>query len=154
MTAWYRDPGARFLIARRYLPLLAFLNLAWEIAQVPLYTISRQASASYIAFAVAHCTAGDVLIGTAALGAALIAVRAGPAREWPWWKVGTVATLAGVAYTVMSELMNTALRQSWQYSELMPTLELRGVVIGISPLAQWLVLPPLALYFARRLSAR
>jgi hypothetical protein len=36
----------------------------------------------------------------------------------------------------------------------MPTLELRGVVIGISPLAQWLVLPPLALYFARRLSAR
>jgi hypothetical protein len=32
----------------------------------------------------------------------------------------------------------------------MPTLELASLEIGASPLAQWLLLPPLALYLARK----
>jgi hypothetical protein len=56
----------------------------------------------------------------------------------------------GVGYTIFSEWANTSVRQGWQYSALMPTLKLGSVVIGLSPLAQWIVLPPLALYLARR----
>src|SRR6195256_6585895 len=33
---WYCDAAARSLILRRYLPWLAGLSLAWEIAQLPL----------------------------------------------------------------------------------------------------------------------
>ena len=69
---WYRDAAARSLIRRRYLPWLAGLSLVWEIAQLPLYTIWDDGRPAYIAYAVLHCTAGDVLIGLAALAIALI----------------------------------------------------------------------------------
>ena len=151
---WYRDHAALSLITRRYLPWLAGLSLAWELAQLPLYTLWREASAGYIAFAVAHCTVGDVLIGASALLLALLVTRAGPLRRWPWLRIALIATAAGAAYTLVSEWMNTSLRQGWQYSALMPTLELGGFVIGVSPLAQWLVVPPLALYLARRSASR
>lgn len=36
---WYRDREALEFVALRYLPWLAVLNLLWEIAQLPLYTI-------------------------------------------------------------------------------------------------------------------
>ena len=153
-TPWYRDREARRFIAYRYLPWLAGLNLAWELAQLPLYTIWREASAGHIAFAVAHCTVGDILIGAAALALALIAVRAGALARWRWLHVTLTATAAGAAYTLVSEWMNTSLRQGWAYSESMPTLELGGFAIGLAPLAQWLVVPPLALYLARRGASR
>jgi len=147
---WYRQAGARALILRRYLPWLLALNVAWETAQLPLYTIWREASPVYIAFAVAHCTVGDIVIGAAALVLALLATRAGPLAQWQWAKIAALTTLAGVGYTIFSEWANTSVRQGWQYSALMPTLELGGVVIGLSPFAQWVVLPALALYLARR----
>ena len=78
MSAWYRERGALAFIGKRYLPLFALFNVLWEFAQLPLYTIWREASPGSIAFAVAHCTAGDVPIGAAALALALAATRAGP----------------------------------------------------------------------------
>jgi len=147
---WYRDPAARAFILRRYLPMLTGLMLAWELVQLPLYTIWREASPGYIAFGVAHCTAGDVLIGAVALALALIATRAGPLARWEWLKIAAIVTLTGAAYTLLSEWMNTSLRQSWSYSELMPTIEAGRLTIGLSPLAQWLLLPSLALYVSRR----
>ena len=146
---WFRDHEALRLIGR-YAPWLAALNLGWEIAQLPLYTIWRDAGIGYIAFAVAHCTAGDVLIGSVALVLALIVTRAGTVAAWPWLHVCIVAALLGVGYTGASEWMNTSVRQSWSYSSMMPTVELGGVAVGLAPLMQWLVLPPLALRLARR----
>lgn len=150
MTAWYRDGGTLALVGKRYLPLLAALNLAWEIAQLPLYTLWREATPGYLAFAVAHCTLGDVLIGAAALAIALVATRTAAPESWRWRTVVLVATAIGVAYTIASEWMNTSLRASWQYSTLMPTVQFGALRIGVSPLLQWLVLPPLALSLARR----
>lgn len=147
--SWYRDPEA-WRFTGRYLLWLAGLNLVWEIAQLPLYTIWSEAPPGEIAFAVAHCTAGDVLIGAAALMIALLVVRAGAIEDWNWLAIGLVAIVIGVAYTAVSEWTNTAIRMSWRYSSLMPLLEVGRVGIGVSPLAQWLVLPPLALQLARR----
>lgn len=147
---WYRDAAARAFILRRYLPAFLVLNVAWEFAQLPLYTIWHEASPGYIAFAVAHCTAGDILIGGAALALALIATRAGPLGQWQWFRIAAIASLIGAGYTLVSEWANTTVRQGWQYAELMPRLTLGSMVIGLSPLAQSLLLPPLALYFARR----
>ena len=145
---WYRDRDARSLIALGYLPWLGGLSLAWEIAQLPLYTLWSEASAGTIAFSVAHCTAGDIAIGTAALLMVLVAGRERALSQWRWRRIAVWTALACVAYTVFSEWNNTAVLGSWAYSELMPVLDVAGIDIGWSPLMQWLVLPPLALVLA------
>ncbi len=147
-TAWYRDRDARSLIFFGYLPWLGGLNLVWETAQLPLYTLWREASAGTIAFSVAHCTAGDIAIGVAALLMVLILGRERALSQWRWRRIALWTALAGAAYTVFSEWNNTAILGSWAYSELMPTLKVAGIDIGWSPLLQWLVLPPLALFLA------
>lgn len=148
--AWYRDREARVLIAIGYLPWLGGLNLLWETAQLPLYTLWSEASAGTIAFAVAHCTAGDMAIGAAALFLALILGRERALAQWRWRRIAVGTALAGATYTVYSEWSNTAILGSWAYAELMPVLKVAGIDIGLSPLMQWLVLPPLALYLAGR----
>lgn len=148
--AWYRDREARVLIAFGYLPWLGGLNLVWETAQLSLYTLWSDASAGTIAFAVAHCTAGDIAIGAAALILALILGRERALAQWRWRRIAVGTALAGATYTVFSEWSNTAILRSWAYTELMPVLKVAGIDIGLSPLMQWLVLPPLALYLAGR----
>ena len=54
-------------VFRRYIPFITAVNLAWETAQLPLYTLGRDGTPSEQAFAVLHCTGGDVLIATTAL---------------------------------------------------------------------------------------
>lgn len=149
VARWHRDVAAWRFVAR-YLAWLAGLNLVWEIAQLPLYTIWSEAPPGEIAFAVGHCTLGDILIGASALLIALVALRAPALEDWNWPAIGMTAMLIGVAYTGFSEWANTTIRSSWEYSSLMPLVEAGGVAIGLSPLAQWVIVPPLALYLAAR----
>lgn len=133
-----------------YLALLLPANLAWEAAQLPFYTIWTEASARAIAFAVLHCTVGDGMIGAFSLAAALVLLGA---REWPARgaaSVAVVATAVGLGYTVFSEWLNVEIREAWAYAETMPRLPPLGT--GLTPVLQWLVLPPLALLGARGLA--
>lgn len=148
-SRWYSDRAAWRLICLRYLPLLVGLNLAWEIAQLPLYTLWREAPASWIAFSVAHCTVGDALIGVSALAAALVLTRAAEPARWGWARVAILTAVLAATYTVFSEWMNAGLLRNWEYSEWMPVLTLGGVRVGLSPLLQSVLVPPLALWFAR-----
>jgi hypothetical protein len=154
---WYRDPHAlRFLVAG-YLPWLAVLNLSWETAHLPLYTIWTEALPAEIAFAVAHCTLGDLLIGIVAIGVALIATRAPALARWNWPRIAMLTALTGAAYTALSEWMNVVALRSWEYSASMPTLQLGEFGLGLSPIGQWLAIPPAALWLAvngRRNAAR
>lgn len=149
MTAWYRDRAAWSFIARRYLPCLGLLMLAWEIAHSPLYTIWREAEPAYLAFSVLHCTLGDVLIGGCALILALVLGREGFLAHWRWGRIAFFATILGLAYTVFSEWMNVTMLRSWVYAESMPKLEVAGFELGLTPLAQWLVVPAAALHLGR-----
>ena len=146
---WYADRTAWRLIGLRYLPYLAGLSLAWEIAQLPLYTLWHEAPASWIAFSVAHCTVGDALIGASALAVALVLTRAAEPARWNWTRIAILTAACAATYTVFSEWMNLS-RQSWRYSDAMPVLRALGVELGLSPLAQWLLIPPLALWLGRR----
>lgn len=133
---------------RRFVLASALGNLVWEFAQLPLYTIWQEGSARAIVFAAIHCTGGDILISGAALLAALMFLGTG---SWPHARFRTVASatiISGLAYTVFSEWLNTEIRGSWAYSEWMPTLPLIGA--GISPFAQWIVVPMAAFWWARR----
>ncbi|MBI3434522.1 MAG: hypothetical protein HY056_05520 [Proteobacteria bacterium] len=144
------EPGRATWIAvlRRYFAFILTANLAWEIAHLPLYTIWREGSRAEIAFAVVHCTGGDMLIAGVVL---LLALFGFGNAHWPDERYGAVALfalVAGIGYTIFSEWLNTTVRVSWAYSDLMPTLPLIGV--GISPLAQWTLIPLLAFFWARR----
>lgn len=145
---WYRDRATLNFIAFRYVPLLGALNLIWEIGQLPLYTLWKEAPASFIAYAVVHCTLGDVAIGTLALVVALAATRARAVTNWRWQQVALFLVIPAVGYTALSEWINTVARGSWAYSALMPVVNLGGFEIGLSPLLQWLVVPPVALWLA------
>jgi hypothetical protein len=148
-VAWFHDPETRRFILFRYLPWLAGLNLVWEIAQLPLYTLWKEASPGYLAFAVIHCTAGDVLIGGGALAIALMLGREATFAQWHWRRILVVMLVLGPGYTMFSEWLNTTLFR-WSYSEEMPTLAFGEIRLGVTPLLQWLMIPPLALYLARR----
>lgn len=136
-------------VLRIYLAASGVLHLVWEVAQLPLYTIWRKGSAGEIAFAVLHCTAGDVVIATLVLIAALVAVGS---AGWPangFRAVAVAVVSLGVGYTVYSEWINTVVRNSWAYADSMPTLPVLGT--GLSPLLQWLIVPAVALWAATRL---
>lgn len=151
---WVRDRRAWLLIALRYAPWFAGLNLLWEVAHARLYTLWYEAKPTYIAFSILHCTLGDVLIGPAALFTALIAGREGPVARWRWFRVAVLTVLIGLAYTVFSEWMNLTVLRSWTYAESMPTVRLGALEIGLTPLLQWLVIPPVSLYLARATGRR
>ncbi len=142
---WYADRAAWRLIGLRYLPWLAGLSLAWELAQLPLYTLWSEGSPALIAFSVVHCTLGDVAIGTTALAVALILTRAPALAGWRWSRIAVVTALAGAGYTVFSEWQNVYQTGSWSYAPAMPLL----FGIGVAPLLQWFVIPPLGIAFLR-----
>jgi hypothetical protein len=139
---------------RLYVASVAVTSLVWETLQLPLYTIWQSGTLRSQAFAVAHCTIGDVVIALTALTLALfIAGHPG----WPgkgFARVAGLAILLGLVYTVFSEWLNVVVRASWAYSNLMPVVTAFGLRIGVSPLLQWLVIPMVAFMLTKRLSRR
>jgi hypothetical protein len=130
----------------RYLGASIVGHLAWEILQLPLYTLWISGTVQQKVFAIAHCTTGDVLIAAVSLLAAWTAFarsRVANSNVAPVW----AASLAlGLGYTIFSEWLNTAVRANWTYSDLMPVVPLLGT--GLSPLLQWIVVPTLAMWAA------
>ena len=146
--------GAWHSALRSYLAVIGVGNLAWEFAQMPLYTLWQTGTWSEIAFAAAHCTGGDVLIALSSLTIAILAVGTG---QWPLHRFGAVAAVTivlGVGYTVLSEYLNIVIRAAWAYSHLMPVVSLSGFRIGLSPLLQWIVIPIAAFALAGRAAER
>ena len=124
---------------RIYLGLTVGLHLIWEVAQLPLYTIWKTGSTREIAFALFHCTVGDLMIATLSIVLALVCFGS---AAWPrerFIPVMVTTLVFGIGYTIYSEYLNTVVRRAWAYSELMPTLPPLGT--GLSPLLQWIVVP-------------
>lgn len=126
------------------------LHLVWEIAHSPFYA-DFYVGVWHLIWTRLHCTVGDVLIMLGAFWATSLLVRS---RKWlPAYRPVPVAsyTLLSLGYTVFSEWRNVQVLRSWEYSGLMP--ELWG--IGLTPVLQWLIVPPLVAYLAhfRRTSA-
>ena len=133
---------------RRYFAVMLLGNLVWEIAHLPLYTLWATGTRSEIAFAVAHCTAGDMLI--AAVSMLCVLLLAGDSR-WPnagFPRVAALTVAIGAGYTVFSEWLNTVVRGSWAYADAMPVIPFLGT--GLTPLLQWIVVPAAAFWYARR----
>jgi hypothetical protein len=143
------DP-VRIDTAKRYLAYSLLGHLAWEVLQLPLYTIFRTASAAQNVFAVLHCTGGDILIAAITLGIGYVMASKG---VWPdgrrvYLRVASVTVASGLLYTALSEWFNTTVLHAWAYTPAMPVIPPYG--IGVAPLAQWIIVPSVAFLFAAR----
>ena len=131
---------------RRYLALVAAANLAWEFAQMPLYTLWRTGTREEIAFAVLHYTAGDVLIAVVLLVAVLVLFGS------PGWPAAAScghggdgrrrSRVHGPQRAVEPRARGRA------YSDLMPVVPWIGV--DLAPPAQWHLIPAASLAWACR----
>ena len=118
---------------------LAFvLNLTWEIGHVRLYTIWAAADGMSVAWALLHCSVGDVMIALALFALAGIVLRR---ADWPAsrpWTGGAIVVIGAIAFTAWSEWYNVYRAGNWGYTASMPLI----FGIGLSPLLQWIILPP------------
>ena len=132
---------------RSYVLSTAGLNLLWEVAHLPLYTLWLTGSTQEIMVAVLHCTAGDAVIAISALTLAL--VLRGTA-DWPnqrYLAVSVFAVVFGLIYTIYSERINIS-SGAWTYSDLMPIIP--WLDVGLTPVLQWIVIPSFCFWKLRK----
>ena len=123
------------------------LELLWEVAQFPLYTVWHEGDWGYILYGLAHCTLGDLLILLAAYWVVALLNRS---RYWYQSNIlvnGFLFTLLGLAYTIYSEIVNVSIKGNWDYTELMPIVPV--IEIGGMPFMQWVLVPPVVLWLMR-----
>jgi len=121
------------------------LNAVWEAVQSPLYTDYGRGT-WYLIRTRLHCTGGDVLILLAAFWLTALVFRD---RRWtgrPSWPAASLFVAIGLTYTVWSEIHNTRIVHAWEYAAAMPRIG----GIGLTPLVQWLVIPPFLVVLLRR----
>lgn len=124
------------------------LNLVWEFAQVPLFEGMPLATHWRAIQVCARATAGDVVIALVAFWAV---AAAGRSRRWILGATGSQIggfVVVGLAITVVMEWMATQVLGRWAYAPSMPTIP--GLGVGVSPLLQWVILPPAVVWFVRR----
>ncbi|SEL74736.1 hypothetical protein SAMN05443999_107206 [Roseovarius azorensis] len=139
-------------VIRRYIVYAAVGHLIWEMAHIPLYTIWVEGTWGEIAFAVVHCTGGDLLITMSTLLLALFLVGG---QAWPSERARRVLLLTvalGVSYTIFSEWLNIVIRAAWAYRDIMPVVPV--IDAGLTPLLQWIIVPTLAYWAATRVPLR
>lgn len=141
---WRSVPEIRLLV------LALPLELLWEIAQSPLYTVWHEGTWSYILYGLAHCTLGDLII---LLVAYWIVALLNQDRNWYLSNVfptGFLFVMLGTVYTIYSEINNVRVKGTWNYTDLMPIVPV--VDIGAMPLMQWILIPPVLLWLMRLLA--
>ena len=129
------------------------LNFPWEVLQAPLFEGMAAAPHSAVVGACLQATLGDaaIMLLAHAMVAAVTRRRRWVLAPSRYEVAGFIAV--GVAITAVIVWLATRGRwaQTWAYSAEMPVIP--GIEIGLSPLLQWVVVPPVALWFVWRLSA-
>jgi hypothetical protein len=128
------------------------LNFPLEFLQVPLFEGMADARHWDAIKACTRASLGDVII---MLVAFWVVSAAAASRRWmaaPRRRHLLLLVATGLVVTVVIEWL--ALRGQWlggwAYAAAMPIVP--GLGVGLSPLVQWIVLPPLVVWFARRQS--
>ncbi|MCY7322286.1 MAG: hypothetical protein LH660_10940 [Phormidesmis sp. CAN_BIN36] len=124
------------------------LNFFWEIQQMPFYQLPSEFSCFDMIRNCTFATIGDV--GISLLAFWVVAALA-KSRQWfhqPWRSQLTSFIFVGVITTVVFEALAIGVLKLWAYAAFMPTLPFLGS--GLLPLLQWLLLPPILIWFVKR----
>ena len=133
------------------LPVAMFsflLHFVWEFLQVPTYAGMAEIAHLQGIKVCKSATIGDVGFALTAFWTASLVART---RHWIGDQVALPVLVflgTGIALTVGFEFYYTQVTQRWTYSDLMPLVPPFGT--GLSPLLQWIVIPPLVLWLSRR----
>ena len=126
------------------------LNYPWEFLQVPLFDRMPDAPHWEAIKSCTRATLGDAVIMLIAYGSI-----AAVARDRRWFvapRAGQVALFSSVGVSITIAIERMALgglwMGGWAYASDMPIVPVIGV--GLSPVLQWVVLPPLVVWFVRR----
>lgn len=125
------------------------LDYPWEFLQTPLFELPDAPHWKVIKTC-SLATLGDAAIMLAAYWMVAL-VQNG--RSWivnPSVAGVMLFSSIGVAVTIVIERLATSglWYTSWSYSQYMPVVP--GIGVGLSPLLQWIVLPPLVVWFVKR----
>ncbi len=116
-----------------WLALLSFaFHLTWELAQSPLYTCSIDMNRCF--WICVHATFGDVGI--------MLVLYAIHQKVPSLWKMA----LIGNAFALVIEKISIELER-WTYLPSMPLIP--GIEVGITPILQMALIPPLVFYILR-----
>jgi hypothetical protein len=96
-TTLAKNPSTAF--AECYLLWISVTNSVWETFRLPLYGLRHSVSATGLAVAVLHCTAGDLLIAAAAPLIALLFAGAA-VRDSRERRILVLCIPLGIAYTI------------------------------------------------------
>jgi hypothetical protein len=124
------------------------LNFVWEFVQVPMFTGMAEMSHWEAIKLCLSATLGDVGFALTAFWTASVAARS---RNWILHptRLPVIAFVAvGIVLTVGFEYQYTNVSLRWAYSDVMPLVPPIGT--GLSPLLQWLAIPPLVIWLTRR----
>ena len=124
------------------------LHFVWEYLQAPTYAGMAELPHWEGVKLCTSATFGDVGFALTAFWAASAVARS---RYWlvaPRLLHMLVYMVVGITLTVGFEFYYTQISMRWTYSDLMPLVPPFGT--GLSPLLQWLVTPPLVLWFTAR----
>ncbi len=132
--------------------ILSFpVHFTWEFLQAPLFRNMQTATHMEGIRICLQATLGDMVIALVAFWMA--SVLAGT-RQWiarPNRRTIAAWLSTGLALTFVLEFYSTEVMARWVYGASMPRLPLIGT--GLAPVAQWIVIPLLVLWYMRRLSA-
>ena len=114
------------------------LNFPWEVAQMPLYV----EDGSWLEFAL-HCvipSLGDGLIVMLIFCVGWAALGRSDWTDQPGWAAYALMLITGFSIAVIVEWVGLYGLKRWSYTVSMPLLP--GLGIGIVPVLQMLILPP------------
>ena len=123
------------------LPLAGFGFLAhfvWEMLQVPWFIGMADAPHGSV---VGLCLRASFWLSSIACGN----------RRWLLEgvrKPAVILVVTALVVTIVLEWLATGPMERWVYADSMPIIPLLGV--GLAPVLQWLLLPPLIMWLARR----
>ncbi len=123
------------------------LNATWEWIQSPFF-VDNTSDLNTIIWYRIHCTLGDSIL--LMIGYVIVSCYY---RNLSWVyhsnpKHHVLFVVLGVIYTLFSEYINVNVRNSWSYSDYMPLLPFTRV--GLVPIIQWIILPPVILFITKR----
>ncbi|UAW97568.1 hypothetical protein KEM63_12235 [Halopseudomonas nanhaiensis] len=132
-----------------HIAIFAFLlHFVWELMQLPLFAGFDDVHYFTVILHCTKATGGDVLISLAAFWSASVVARS------RFWFVAVqppaliIFLASGLLITIVFELLATGPLQRWEYAKAMPLLPF--IEVGLSAVAQWIVLPLVQLWFVRR----
>jgi len=128
------------------------LNFVWEVQQMPFFQVSPEFSYRNLIRSCTLATVGDVGISLVAFWTIAAISKS---RQWfrqPRHSQIIGFILVGLVITIIFEALATGVLNQWEYAPLMPTLPFLGT--GLLPFLQWVLLPPLILWFVERQLSR